>query len=160
MGCKLKGAKDRADTLEKFPDKVAQRAGRTGIRRGAVKLRTKARRAAPKLTGLLRKSLTIWMPSQRFTATRGIVAQVKIRRAKKGDKNPPNYYNTLESGRAPHTRLGSPRAGSPQMKRFAFWDRAIEEAAPEATQIVIDETKKAIAREAGKAFAKSLRAGR
>lgn len=157
---KIDGIKTAMAGFEAMPDKIVIKVSRTGTRKAAAQLRTKIRRAAPKLTGRLRKSINVWSPTitaQRRSKSSGALTRVSLTGVKGGAKlRSAYYYYTLEAGRGPHTRLGHPRAGSPQMRRFAFFHSTVERNSAATLQTIIDATNDAIAFEAGKLHHKTL----
>jgi hypothetical protein len=129
-GIELVGARELNELLNQFPGRVAVAARKTGIRRAAAKMRTYLRRAAPKRSGELRKSIGVAF-SKRGTAYVGLRTRY--------------YYKTLEFGR---------RGGPPL---HPFFLATVERHKAEIAQMMVDEARKALYREAGKAFAQSLR---
>jgi len=63
------------------------------------------------------------------------------------------YYKTLEYGRKPFKLRQKPefsRAGSPDMKRFAFFGRAVNAHRGEVSQLLVDATRTSLFKEAGR----------
>ncbi len=140
MSAELKGAQELASFLRLAPKEVATKAGRSGLAKSAARLRTFIRRAAPRKTGKLRAAI------KSKVGRSAPIAWVKLTIG---------YYKTLEFGRAPHKRKGKPRAGSPQMSRFAFFKKAVSSHQGEITQLTIDATRTALFKEAGRLIART-----
>jgi len=143
--------------LRKFPDAVQARAVATGVRKAAAKLRTAVRRAAyaKVAKGYKRKNRL------RYALRSAVGKRVQFKgkawvalKAAPGEKRTRHYYKTLEVGRKAYTskRRGAV-AGSPPMK--PFFAKTIRANSAATMRILITETQKAIAYEAGKAFARS-----
>lgn len=129
-GIKLEliGADELQRTLKQFPDAVAKRARRRGLRRAAARLRTLLRRDAPKGESReLRRSIGV--KNLKYISSVGL------------QKN--FYYRVLD---APSDR------GAPLRPWF---EQSVKRHQESAAQLIITETKKAIAFEAGKAYARS-----
>jgi hypothetical protein len=129
-GIELVGARELNELLRKFPGRVAFAARKAGVRKAAAKMRTYLRRGAPKGTGTFRKALGIKIGKYGN-------AYVGLRER--------YYYKTLEFGR---------RGGPPL---HPFFLATVERHKAEIAQMMVDEARKALYREAGKAFAQSLR---
>lgn len=158
----LKGFDALRAELKKFPEKVQARAVQTGVRKAASNLRTAMRRGAyakiltkdRKRTNKLRYSIRSAVgkrPQYKGKAWVGL-------KLAPGETKVLSYYKTLERGRKAYTskRRGSVR-GSPPLK--PFWERTWQSQRAAVREILIRETQKAIAYEAGKAYARS-RGGR
>ena len=141
MSAELKGAKELTAFLKAAPIEVASKAGRQGLSKSSARLRTLIRRAAPRKTGELRKSI------QSKVGRKAPIAWVRLATR--------FYYKTLEFGRKPHKRKGKTRAGSPQMSRFAFFKKAVSAHQGEIMQMTIDSTRTALFKEAGRLIAKT-----
>jgi len=161
--------------LKKFPEAVQMRATQTGVRKASAKLRTALRRGAYakiakgyKRTNRLRQAIRSAVGKRPQYKGKAWVALKQV----PGEKRTRHYYKVLEAGRKPYQRyaltagkggalkrrrVGGKYAGSPPMK--PFWDKTWRANAGAVIQIMIVETQKAIAYEAGKAYARS-RAGR
>lgn len=163
---KLVGAKALAEELKAFPDAVQARAINMGVKAGARILTTHMRRVAysgpprtrKKFTKTLRKAIKFAAgkpKANRRTAGKAWVGLKKI----KGEPKARNYYRVLEVGRKPYKRKTSGHAyrGSPAMRPFLA--RAWSAKRAEVGQAIVNGTKAAIAREAGRALARS-KAGR
>lgn len=147
------------DELRKFPDAVQARAVQTGVRKAAGKLRTALRRGAyaKVAKGYKRKNRL----RQAIRSAVGKRPQFKGKawvalKAVPGEKRTRHYYKVLEVGRKAYTRRGGNRgkyAASPPMK--PFWQKTVRANSVATMRILITETQKAIAFEAGKAFARS-----
>jgi len=137
--------------LAELPDKVAVKAGRTGATKGAAYLRTQTRRSMPpevkKWFGFKAiKSIRLKRPTLGGTAVGARVYG-------------PAIFKIFERGRMAYTtKAGIYRSGSPQMKRFAFWHKAIDRSSKAAIQVMVDYTKAAIVAESIKIYKKTLRA--
>jgi len=125
---KLEGAEALQKLLKEFPDKVADRAQKTGLRKAAARLRTLIRRDTPKESGNLRKAIRT-----KFHRNSTVTVGLKER----------FYYKTLEM----QTKRGEPL--------HPFFERSVRKHASAALKIMLDETTKALYREAGKAYARS-----
>ncbi len=123
------GLKELKIQLDKFPDKVKNRVAKRGISKAAAKLRTFIRRAAPKISGELRRSIGVGR-AKRYPA-----AWVGLRRN--------FFYKRLEFD---------------YEEIHAFFLDAVDAHKSEILQMIIEETKKAMFEEAGKIYAKTLRA--
>lgn len=133
----LVGGKELAKLLQELPADIARRARRRGVRRAALKLRNKLRRDAPE-SGLdtsgrgkdptLRKSIK--HKNRKVKSYVGLATRF--------------YYETLDLQSA----RGAPLA--------PWFEKSAERHAPEAGRLIVDETNKAIAFEAGKAYRRSL----
>jgi hypothetical protein len=146
--------------LRKFPDAVQARAVQTGVRKAAGKLRTAVRRAAYakvakgyKRTNRLRYALRSAVGKRPQFKGKAWVAL----KAVPGEKQTRHYYKVLEVGRKAYTGRKSGRqvAASPPMK--PFFQKTVDANSATTLQIVITETLKAIAYEAGKALGRSKR---
>ena len=124
----VQGLKELKDIMDTFPGKVKKRAANAGISKAAGRMRTYLRRASPKRSGELRRSIGVGR--SRRTGS----AWVGLRK---------NYY---------YKRLEFDYDGT-----HAYFEKAIEKHSPEILQMIINETEKALYREAGKALARSKR---
>jgi len=172
----IKGADALKAELKKFPDAVQARAVQTGVRKAAGKLRTELRRAAYakvargyKRKNLLRQAIRSAVGKRPQFKGKAWVALKTV----PGESRTRHYYKTLEVGRKPYQRyaltkfqykrstktamkrrrVGGKYAGSPPMK--PFWDRTVRANNAAISTILITETLKAIAYEAGKALGRS-----
>jgi len=163
---KLVGAKELAAQLKAFPQAVRARAITMGVKAGARILTTHMRRVAYAgggkaktrrgFTKTLRKAIrfSAGKPKNPIKGGKAWVGLKTIR----GESKARNYYRVLEHGRKPYSRkTGAAYKGSPPMR--PFFKRAWEAKRGEVGQAIVNGTKIAIAREAGRAFAKSM-AGR
>lgn len=165
--------------LKEFPKALQERAVNKGVRKAAATLRTAMRRgayAAPlvkgyKRTNLLRNSLRSAVARKPQFKGKAWVGLKKI----PGRQRPLSYYKTLEVGRKPYQRKGINRprmvgkmgrllhrnakrtgaavAGSPAMR--PFFNRTWLANRARVGAILVEETRKALAYEAGKAYGKS-----
>lgn len=138
-GVELRGAKELAAFLRLASGEVATKAGKGGVSKAASRLRTYLRRAAPRKTGKLRNAI-------RTKLGKGAIAWVKLTIG---------YYYTLEFGRGAHTRLGRPRAGSPQMARFAFFMKTWQSKENEIAQYTVDATRASLFKETARAISRT-----
>jgi hypothetical protein len=139
--------------LKKFPEAVQARATQTGVRKASAKLRTAFRQAAyAKLvkgyrrTNRLRNSIRSAVGKKaRYKGKAWVGLKVAP-----GESKVLSYYKTLEFGRKAYTgkRRGAV-AGSPPLK--PFWAKTWTTNRAGAQQIMVEETKRALAFEAGKA---------
>ena len=125
---KLEGADELNRLLKQFPENVAKRAKRTGLRKAGARLRTLIRRDAPKESGTLRKSIRV-KSHKNGSVTVGLKERY--------------YYKSLEF----RTARGQPL--------HPFFERSVERHAAVALRIMLDETRDALYREAGKSYARS-----
>jgi HK97 gp10 family phage protein len=143
----LKGVEELKKLLETYPEKVALTAQKRGLTRGAARLRTYFRAAAPKKTGTLRKSISY----RTVKGSKGSKVIVGLMTRQ--------YYKVLEQGRKPYKRLGRPVAGSPPMRDIQFssvWYSQREGIA----QLIIDEARRAVYQEAANIHSKTLNIAR
>jgi hypothetical protein len=164
------------ESLKEFPKALQERAVNKGVRKAAATLRTAMRRgayAAPlakgyKRTNKLRNSLRSAVA--RKPQFRG-KAWVGLKRIP-GNQRPLSYYKVLEKGRKPYTRRGRTAAhiaalSKRQRRRGAgsavagsfpmrpFFNRTWLANRARVGAILVEETKKALAYEAGKAYGRS-----
>lgn len=124
----LKGGKELAALLKEFPARTQVRVTKTGLRRAANRTRLILQRAAPKVSGKLRKAIKVKM-GRKGKAWIGLRERY--------------YYKTLEFDSA---------RGAPLHPFFlAAWTANEQQVA----QMLIDETRKALFVEAGKIRAKA-----
>jgi hypothetical protein len=154
----LKGAAELAACLQQMPDTAAVKAQRTGLSKGANRLRTYIRRAAPRKSGKLRNAIRSALSRKK------LVAYVKLGKIR-GESKIRFYYKTIEYGRKAHMR-GPPKKGivnrlkravgrgkypvaaSPQMAtNFFGW--AFVHHKTEIAQLVVSETRVALFKNAG-----------
>lgn len=179
---KLIGADFLKQELKAFPAKVQERAIQTGLRKGAGILTTQLRRSAYagppkspryKFTRTLRKALRSAVGKK--GGPNAGKAWVGLKRIK-GETKARNYYRVLEVGRRPYQRsagrttslfgrvlralkrsgaVSAPRyEGSPPMR--PFFAQAWAAKRTEVGQAIVTATRVALAREAGRAYARSL----
>jgi len=169
ISIKLVGAAALAEQLKAFPAAVQARAVNMGVKAGARILTAHMRRLAysgpSKTRGKGRKGFTKTLrkairfsagkpKANRITAGKAWVGLKTIR----GESKARNYYRVLEYGRKPYSRKsGAAYKGSPPMR--PFFKRAWNDKGAAVGQAIVNGTKIAIAKEAGRALAKS-RAGR
>jgi HK97 gp10 family phage protein len=148
--------------LSKFPEAVQARAVQAGVRKAAGKLRTALRRAAysqmkvrdRKRTNKLRQAIRSAVGKRGTNKGKAWVGLKKV----PGESRIRFYYKTLEFGRKPYSKKGRGKyAGSPPMK--PFWRTTVNATSGETMRILIEETQRAIAYEAGKAYGR-MKGGR
>lgn len=140
----LVGAKELENLFKSFPYAVSKRAKRTGVRKAGQRMRTLVRRDAPRDKGNLRKSIGVYK-------TKSGAVKVGLNVKTPGDpdkfgagKRVRFYYKTLD--------LPSKRGGA----LHPWFLKSVERHAPGISNLMIAETKKALYREAGKAYSKSV----
>lgn len=142
----LVGVDELKKLLETYPAKVALTAQKRGLTRGAARLRTYFRAAAPKKSGKLRKDIK-YKTAEGSKGSKVIVGVMNL-----------HYYKVLDEGRKPYKRRsqgGKMYAGSPPMRPTNFssvWYSKRESIA----QLIIDEAKKAVYQEAANIHSKTL----
>ncbi len=143
----LTGVEDLQRWLKEFPPQVETKVMDRGLRKAAARLRTLMRRRAPRgLKDELRAAITV----------------MKLKRGNKGYRvglNKLFYYGVLDKGRKPYRRQsGAQYAGTPvfNTKGTGIGETWSSHRATIA-QMVIDEAKIALAREAGRLYGRSLR---
>jgi len=148
MSVTLKGAKELADLLQSMPDTAATKAQRTGLGKGAARLRTYIRRAAPRKKGILKSAIRSAMARKKFAA------YVKLGKVR-GEKQIRFYYKTLEHGRKAYTRrkTGKSYAASPQMATN-FFEWTFVRHQTEIAQLIVNETRIALYKNAGQLAAR------
>jgi hypothetical protein len=154
----IMGLEALRDSLKQFPAKLQTRAVNTGVRKASASLRTAMRRgayAAPlakgyKGTNKLRQSLRSAVGKKPENKGRAWVGLKKL----PGAKRALSYYSVLESGRKGYTgkRRGAVK-GSPPMRPFFAKVWGAQRA--RIGRMLVDETAKALAYEAGKALGRS-----
>ena len=150
------GFKELQDELRKFPEAVQAQALQTGMRKAVGKLRTALRRAAYskvakgyKRTNKLRQAIRSAVGKRAENKGKAWVGLKKV----PGESRVRFYYKTLEFGRKAYSRKRGPVKATPPMKPFFVRTVAANQAA--TMQILIQETQRAIALAAGKAYARS-----
>lgn len=154
----IKGMDALKATLKQFPQALQNRAVATGVRKAAATLRTAMRRgayAAPlakgyKRTNKLRNSLRSAVARKPQFKGKAWVGLKKI----PGRQRPLSYYVTLEKGRKGYNskRRGAVRGTFPMRP---FFNRTWLANRERVGQILVEETRKALAFEAGKAYGKA-----
>lgn len=126
---KIKGADVLKELLEQFPENVQRRAVNTGLGKAGGRLRTYLRRSAPVQSGTLKKSLGVKRDRKNGKVKVGLMTRF--------------YYKTLDflSRRGPPLR--------------PYFENVWNSRRAEITQMILDETVKAISVEAGKIYAKT-----
>lgn len=126
---KINGADALRELLEQFPESVQRRAVNTGLGKAGARLRTHLRRAAPAKSGRLKKSIGVKRDRKSGKVKVGLMTRF--------------YYKTLD--------LQS-RRGPPLRPYFeGVWASRREE----ITQMILNETLKAVSIEAGKIYVKT-----
>jgi len=126
----ITGFNDLKKILEQYPKKVEKRVAKVGLSKAASRLRTYARRAAPKQSGLLRRSLRIGR-SRRYPA-------VWVYFRWPGPDNRESYFGQVE-------------------REQQFFKETLTRHRVEIMKIIEDEAINALYKEAGIAYAKSKR---
>lgn len=150
---KMDGMDNLKKLLGQFGPEVAQAAGKAGVRKSANVIKKSLQSASPYKTGSLKKDWIVKKLRSRWKGEFTDVVRLKER----------FYYELLEfEGIEPGQRK---RAGGGS-RQFAqkrggmyhpFAARAIQNVRRKATQMIVDGTRDAIAFNAGKIHAKSLR---
>jgi hypothetical protein len=142
----LKGAAELRAALTALPQITEEKVVGVGLSRAAARLRTYMKRAASKVSGMLRKSIGSRRVGKRKGNPKYVVGLTKN-----------FYYKVLDAGRKAYTKAdGTQVAGTPNFKSNGTqieqtWNAKKEEIA----NLVVEESTKAFAREAGKLYAKS-----
>ena len=133
MGVKLEGVEQLNKDLAAFPDRIQANVKKRGLQKAAARLRTYLRRAAPRDSGELRRSIGVIKTRSKSTALVGLTTNF--------------YYKTLEfasaRGKAMHP----------------FFEQAFDRHSADVSQMIVEETKLALAKEAGKIYARNNRKG-
>jgi hypothetical protein len=144
----IKGATELAACLRQMPDTAALKAQRTGLSKGAVRLRTYIKRAAPRRLGKLRAAI------RSAVARKKPEAFVKLGKIK-GEPKIRFYYKTLEFGRKAYKRKktffgkgGGSYAASPQMATN-FFEWTFVRHKTEIAKLIVSETRIALYKNAG-----------
>lgn len=163
--CRLIGADLLKAELKLFPERVQTAAIESGVRKGAGILRTAMRRQAYQgpaktpagFTRTLRKALRSAVGKKRSkNAGKAWVGLKKI----KGESRARNYYRVLEFGRKPYKKKsGAAFRGTPNPMR-PFFAKAWEAKRAEVGQAIVTGARQALAKEAGKVWARSRAASR
>ena len=133
MGVKLEGVSQLNKDLETFPDRIQANVKKRGLQKAAARARTFLRRAAPRESGELRKSIGIVKTRSKSKALVGLSRNY--------------YYKTLEFASARGQAM------------HPFFEQAFRRHRAELSQMIIEETKLALAKEAGKIYARNNRKG-
>jgi hypothetical protein len=142
----LNGAAALIAALKELPMITEDVVMRKGITRAAARLRTLMRRAAPRRSGTLAKSIGIKRIGKRKGNPKYKVGLLTRQ-----------YYKTLDAGRKAYTKKdGTQVSAAPDFKGTGTeikrtWDSAKNQVA----NIVVEEATKEFAREAGKLAARS-----
>ena len=144
-GFEIVGIDEFQEVLEALGPAVVSRVRRNALRKAATKVAREVRKSAPKQTGALKKSIGV--KNGKFSSFVGLNKKLGAdgKAAKKDDGNSRIrfYYKVLDL----ESVRGEPLA--------PWFDDAIENELPKVGEILTDEMKKALSREAGKAFTKS-----
>jgi len=163
-GLAVRGLDTFKGELNDFPEKVQDRAIKSGVVKAAASIRTALRRAAYSAPPKTKRGFTrtLWQALRSSVgraggpkAGKGWVGLKKI----KGEGKARNYYRTLEFGRNAYTKKTGAHYRATRKPLRPFFARAAEGAASNAAQILIDQTRIALAREAGRVAGRT-RAGR
>ena len=138
----IKGIPELEAVFKKLPQSTSTRVRKTAITKTAGRFRTLLRRDAPRISGMLRKSIGV-KKSRRFPAA-WIGLKLKTK-GKQGGKGIRYYYKVLD--------MQSKRGAPIKPWFFQSADRHI----PGLERLLVAETKKAVVYEAGKAFARQRR---
>lgn len=155
---RIAGLEELRRQLAEFPKALQERATAKGVRKASATLRTALRRgayAAPlakgyKRTNRLRNSLRSAVARKPGNKGKAWVGLKKI----PGTARPLSYYKTLETGRKPYSskKRGAVRGSFPMRP---FFRRTWEANKIMVGNVLVEETRKALAYEAARAFAKS-----
>ena len=146
-GMKLNGAAQLIAVLKELPQITEDVVMRKGVARGAARLRTLMRRAAPRRTGTLQKSIGIKRIQKRTKGSFKYKVGLLTR----------NYYKVLDAGRKAYTKKdGTQVSAAPDFKSLGTnikrtWDTAKSQIG----DIIVEEATKEFSREAGKLAARS-----
>jgi hypothetical protein len=130
----IQGADMLKQLLKTVPENVERRAINTGLSKAGARLRTYFRRAAPKKSGKLFKALGVKRDRKTGHVSVGLMSRF--------------YYKTLDFT----TKRGPPLN--------PYFEKVWEQRKEEITQMVLNETLKALFVEAGKAYQKSIQAAK
>ncbi len=143
----LKGGKELELILKELPANLEKRIRKAGLRKASARFRTLIRRDAPKgATGLLRKSIGVYLSKRAPIAWIGLNRKTPAL-GKKATScvGVSFYYSVLD--------IDSARG-----KALAPWfEASVARHAPLVAQLLLESTEQALAVEAGKAYARSLR---
>lgn len=139
-GLKLHGAKEIKNIMEALGPAISKRAGTTGVRKGALLLKNALKAESPKVTGTLRREWSVKKLRARRNSS-SVKYAIRIRRR--------HYYRVLELGF---------KDGRPATHPFAEKTMMATKARVFAT--LMAATRTALAVEAGRSYAKSLRVSR
>ena len=147
-GMDFRGMDSLIKEIESFGPTVANKGGRTGVRKTLARVRSYYRRQVPREKGTLRKAVRTKMARPKY----GAVGWVGIKRIP-GESKARNYYTVLEKGRKPYRREGRRVAGSPPSNQGAY-DRVVRYSKVAFKRYLRDEVRTAVYQEAGKALAR------
>ena len=144
---KLDGAAQLIAVLKALPQVTEDAVMKRGVSRGAARLRTLMRRAAPRRTGTLAKSIGI----------KRVAKRTKGRFAYRVGLMNRYYYKTLDVGRAAYTKKdGTQVSASSDFKSIGTQiKRTWDAAKPQIGNVIIEEATKEFAKEVGKLSARS-----
>lgn len=147
-GFEIHGLKELQRELNAMQEDIAKKAAQQGAVKGVAHLRTQTRRAAS-ISGvgsffnsevpirMLITSKRLKRPVRRADGNSGWGARVRAN----------NALKVWEKGRKPYTkRSGVPHAGSPQMRRYAFWFETLAQQDLKAREIMIQHTRAVLRR--------------
>lgn len=142
--------------LKSAPQEVAIPAGKRGVTMASARMRTYLRRAAPKgKTGNLKNAIR----SKVLKSKKSAVAYAGLKKLP-GETKARGYYATLEHGRDAYTKNGRSVKGSPQMRRFAFFQRTVAAHKKEVLQLQVDATRAEFMKRLAMALTKAAIKGR
>lgn len=127
---KLAGIDALLKDMKAFGPTVAKKGADAGVRKAAQMLRKRLRHAAPRKSGVLRKSIGYKYSRRSGKAWVGLRERF--------------YYKTLEM----NTAKGAPT--------HPFFEKTWNAHRKEAAQMIVDEARKALYTEAGKVMARSV----
>ena len=134
----LKGVPELEAVFKELPFSVSNRIRKTAISKGASKMRTLVRRDAPRISGNLRRAIGVKRSRRHPNAWVGLNAKGR------GTKVP-YYYKTLDM----KTKRGRPL--------HPWFYESVKRHTPTVSRLILEESKKALVYEAGKAFARQRR---
>ena len=138
----LKGANELIRALQELPVAVEAKVMKAGLSKGAARLRTYIKRGAKRITGELVKSIGI-------KRLKGRQLRYKVGLIRN------QYYRTLDAGRRAYQRNGNAVAGTPKLNSQGIGiERAWLVHREEIANLIIEEAKKALAKEVGRLFVK------
>lgn len=155
---KLDGYKELAKFLDQLPKKVLKKALRQAVGAGGTPIARDARKAAPKLTGTLKKAIKKKVkvyPNGNAIAVIGADRAVTSPNPKRktGVNVPANYIHLVELGVAPHPQPKNfwfKKDGHPGIKGKHFLKNAMDKNASAVKKIMEDKMQDVLIKEAQK----------